>query len=66
MSSGNGHFRPAAATRLSVSRTGEGTPPTRSYIALYPSPCSNRYLNISRTRRMLTLSAGIRRSFGYA
>ncbi len=56
--------REATTTRLpphagSVSRTVEGAVPTRPAIDLCPSPCSKRYLNISRTRRISTLSAGI-------
>ncbi|OYW64721.1 MAG: hypothetical protein B7Z40_13175 [Bosea sp. 12-68-7] len=53
---------PAALALRSVSRTVEGAAPTRTEIALWPSPCSNRYRKISRTRRMLTLSADINRS----
>jgi hypothetical protein len=48
----------AASARRSVSRTVEGVAP-RYEIALWPSPSENRYLKISRTRRMLNLSAAI-------
>ncbi|WP_318898623.1 hypothetical protein, partial [Sinorhizobium meliloti] len=59
MSSPNGHDSSAMAARRSVSRTVDGAAPTRTAIDLWPSPCSKRYLNISRTRRISSLSAGI-------
>lgn len=58
-SSSNGHESPAAVARRSVSRTVDGAAPTRTAIDLWPSPCSARYLSISRTRRISSLSAGI-------
>ena len=59
------HRRPTAtkapqpSARRSVSRTVDGAAPTRTAIDLWPSPCSTRYLSISRTRRISSLSAGI-------
>ncbi len=50
---------PAICTRPNVSRTVDGAAPTLTAIDLWPSPCSKRYLNISRTRRISSLSAGI-------
>jgi hypothetical protein len=58
-SSFSGHNSSVTAARRSVSRTVDGAPPTRIAIDLCPSPCSNRYLSISRTRRISSLSAGI-------
>jgi PAS domain S-box-containing protein len=48
----HGHDSPATAARRSVSRTVDGAAPTLTAIDLQPSPCSKRYLNISRTRRI--------------
>lgn len=55
----SGQESPGASARRSVSHTVEGAAPTRYEIALWPSPSKNRYLKISRTRRMLSLSAAI-------
>ena len=61
----SGQYSPAAASRLSVSRTVDGATPTRRAISLPETPAAlNR--STSRTWRMAILSAGIVPSCGKA
>jgi hypothetical protein len=63
-SSGSGQMRPAAAKRLSISRTVDGATPRRRAISRVDRPPTNFNLRTSRTWRMAVLSAGIGSSFG--
>src|SRR5215468_8247603 len=59
ISTGNGQFKPAVASRCNVNRTVDGATPTRRAISLSPTPALLKR-STSRTRRIGILSAGIR------
>jgi hypothetical protein len=59
ISAGNGQLSPALASRFNVNRIVDGATPTRRAISLSPTPAVLKR-SISRTRRIVVLSAGIR------